>query len=137
MFDENNLHNAYLFPPVWFDHHEDGFEVDVTNPTKSSTQIWGDGDASNGCAPGTSSCTDANDILTAGQSILLKSIITVEDYSGNAKQETQIKVDGGDYVAASFPIAITKAEYPNSPGSLLAGGVEVSWKPKLEFNEVH
>ena len=51
---------------VWYDHHEDGFESDPTNPTQSSTQIWGDKDASNGCAPGVSPCTDAADYLYGG-----------------------------------------------------------------------
>ncbi len=35
------------------------------------------------------------------------------------------KYDGGDKVLASYPIAITRGAYPDSPGSLMAGGVEV------------
>ena len=37
---------------IWYDHWEDGFELDVTSLTRRpSTQVWGDGNATNGCAP--------------------------------------------------------------------------------------
>ena len=38
---------------------------------------------------------------------------------------TSILDDGGDKIQASFPIAITRGAYPDNPGSLLAGAVEV------------
>jgi hypothetical protein len=60
---------------IWYDHWEDGYEADITNPKSSTTQIWGDGDASNGCAPIAIICTNANDKLVAGDAILLENSV--------------------------------------------------------------
>ena len=35
---------------VYYDHWEDGYEVNLSNPTQSTTEIWGDNDPSNGIA---------------------------------------------------------------------------------------
>jgi len=103
---------------VWYDHWEDGYDAS-TKSTGPTTKVWGDGDASNGCAPGVSPCTNQKDVLTAGQSILMENWVKLP------RQPSVIRYDGGDRIQASFPIAVTRAEYPNRPGSLLAGGVEV------------
>lgn len=106
---------------VWYDHWEDGFEDDVTKPIRSSTQIWGDGDPSNGCAPGISPCTSSTDILTAGQAIVIQNGVTAD----SAKRGQEKKFDGGDRIVSSFPVAVTRGAYPDSPGSYMAGAVEV------------
>jgi hypothetical protein len=110
-------------PSVWYDHHEDNYEAsgyrDIS-ALQDSTEVWGDGNAANGCAPGTTSCTNANDVLKAGQSIVLENKIDISPTADNG-----IKYDGGDKVLATYPIAITRGEYPDSPGSLMAGAVEV------------
>ncbi|WP_421722951.1 DUF7507 domain-containing protein [Bauldia sp.] len=97
---------------IYYDHWEDGYEPDITNPTPGgTTEIWGDGDTSNGEAPGI-----AGDVFVGGETIILENVVlsgVVDDY------------DGGDRIEASFPIAITRAAYPETPGSLLAGAVEV------------
>jgi hypothetical protein len=107
---------------IWYDHWEDGYEDDVTKPTSHQTEIWGDGDASNGCSPTITSCTDKNDKLNAGDVIIMQSTVTLPR---NPSEWTDIQYDGGDMVKASFPIAITRGAYPSNPGSLMAGGVEV------------
>src|ERR1043166_2967317 len=37
---------------IWYDHWEDGYEVDPTHPAQISTLVWGDGIDTNGIAPG-------------------------------------------------------------------------------------
>jgi hypothetical protein len=41
------------------------------------------------------------------------------------RNELNIRYDGGDRIQASFPIAVTRGAYPENPGSLMAGAVEV------------
>jgi hypothetical protein len=113
---------------VWYDHHEDGYEEDAKNPSKGTTEVWGDGDSGNGCAPTVSSCTDANDVLEAGDVIILDTdVVLVKSGSSYTRKTgvTPMNYDGGDRVQSSFPIAITRGAYPDTPGSLMAGGVEV------------
>lgn len=57
---------------IWYDHWEDGYEEDVRIPNSNTTEVWGDGDASNGCAPGKTPCTDELDVLWAGDSIVVQ-----------------------------------------------------------------
>ena len=99
-----------------YDHHEDGYDADVSvlNGT-STTEVWGDGNAANGCAPDVGVCSDANDVLLAGQSLILSSKVTFNDI-GNI-------FDAGDKIQASFPVAITRGAYPDWPGSYMAGAV--------------
>jgi hypothetical protein len=102
------------------DHWEDGYESDSTNPSQSTTEVWGDGDASNGCAPITGlDCTDANDTLSAGTSIVVQNEITMP------RDSSTIFYDGGDRIQSNYPLAITRGSYPREPGSLMAGAVEV------------
>lgn len=74
---------------VVFDHWEDGFESNPRNLTQSTSQIWGDGDLSNGIAPGTS-----DDILRGGTVMILQNRIidpattsglNIVDYDGRDK----------------------------------------------------
>jgi uncharacterized repeat protein (TIGR01451 family) len=105
---------------IWYDHWEDGFDVDATNATITSktTEVWGDGKASNGCRPNIT-CTDATDILNAGTSFVIQNNVPIP------RDRAVLRWDGGDKVLTSFPIAITRGGYPSKPGSLLAGAVEV------------
>lgn len=104
---------------VIYDHWEDGYEP-TSSKTQASTQIWGDGDASNGCAPLPGvSCTDANDKLKAGTAIILEDRMVVP------RSTSKIHYDGGDRILATKPVAITRGSFPDIPGSLMAGAVEV------------
>jgi hypothetical protein len=102
---------------ILYDHHEDGFECDPSNPTGlkpgGSTEIWGDGDLSNGVAPG-----DPNDLLDAGVVISLDTDVSVPSGA--------IFFDGADKVVASFPVVMTRAAIPTGPGALQAGAMEAS-----------
>ena len=106
---------------IWYDHHEDGFEIDPTNPQNPSTEIWGDGDASNGCAPGVDPCTDDADMLSSGDVLLLENLVD----PNRVISPSSILFDGGDRLQSSMHVALTRGEYPTTPGSLLAGAVEV------------
>lgn len=107
---------------VWYDHHEDGYELGYTNASSlsPSTQIWGDGNCSNGYAFGKSCTKPSDDVLVAGQSIVIENSVDIVAGAKNG-----IKYDGGDKILSSYPIAITRGAYPSAPGSLMAGAVEV------------
>ena len=51
---------------IYYDHWEDDFEIDIANPVQPTTQIWGDGDPSNGAPPGF-----PGDLLHPGDIIIL------------------------------------------------------------------
>lgn len=104
---------------VWYDHWEDGYDIDVTNETSSTTEIWGDGNATNGCAPIKGlSCTDATDILKAGQAIVVQNSVPLP-------RTSKILYDGGDRMQTSFPVTATRGAYPTVPGPLMAGAVDI------------
>lgn len=73
---------------VMYDHWEDGFESNLSSPTQSTTQIWGDADLKNGIAPGTT-----DDILSAGKTMILQNLVlavttaglNIVDYDGRDK----------------------------------------------------
>jgi uncharacterized repeat protein (TIGR01451 family) len=95
---------------IRYSHWENGYN----NPL-----IWGDGITSNGVAPG-----DADDLLVAGQSIILQN--NVQTPRPFTPGSVPVLFDGSDKIESSLPIAITRGAWPNGdPGSLLAGGVEV------------
>jgi hypothetical protein len=48
---------------IWYDHWEDGYEYDVTDPVGSTTQVWGDGDSSLAVTKLVISCADSNDLI--------------------------------------------------------------------------
>jgi uncharacterized repeat protein (TIGR01451 family) len=110
---------------IWYDHWEDGYENDVRNPVASTTQVWGDGDSSNGCHPNVSSCTDSNDRLVAGDSVVIQNTVQIGNNNNPSRNKNDVFFDGADRIQSSFPIAVTRAAYPQDPGSLMAGGVEV------------
>jgi uncharacterized repeat protein (TIGR01451 family) len=102
---------------ILYDHHEDRYERDPSNPAGlkpgGSTEIWGDGDLSNGVAPGY-----PNDLLDAGDVISLDNDVSVPSGA--------IFFDGADKVVASFPVVMTRAAIPTGPGALQAGAMEAS-----------
>lgn len=105
---------------VYFDQWENGYDSDISNPTNiysfsnpGGTQIWGDGDNSNGAPPGV-----PDDILKAGTVILLNNPVT-------STNRLAIDFDGGDKIAASKTIAVSRLSWSTGPNTLLAGANEV------------
>ena len=65
------------------------------HPPQATTEIWGDGDASTGCAPNVDPCTDAADVFHAGDSVVLDNLVDLTN-------TTAIKYGGGDKIQASL-----------------------------------
>ncbi|WP_309400096.1 SdrD B-like domain-containing protein [Cerasicoccus maritimus] len=106
---------------IYYDHWENGYDVDIANPVNiysasnpGGTQIWGDGDPSNGIPPGF-----ASDIIDADAVIALTNdVVTPRDTS-------TILYDARDKLASTKAVAMTRAEWATNPGTVLAGAVEV------------
>ena len=106
---------------IYYDQYENGYEEDISNPSslysasnKQGTQIWGDGDLSNGCAPGTT-----DDILHAGSIIKLESAIEKD------KIGTELYYNGRDKWAATKPCAASRAVWADQSQTMLASANEM------------
>ena len=75
--------------------------------------VWGDGDLSNGIAPGST-----NDLINAGDVLILQNTVPI---SGGS-----ILFDGGDRFYATESVAATRAGWSPDPGTVLAGTVEMT-----------
>ena len=93
---------------IIYDHWEDGYEADITVPTQSTTQIWGDGDLSNGVAPGY-----PNDIIPPGGCIVFD-----QTFGYNDRNQAQIYYDGKDKILSSNNIFISKITGDNARFSI-------------------
>lgn len=114
---------------VVYDHWEDGYESNIKAPTQSSTRIWGDGDLSNGIAPGF-----PTDLLDAGKAIILSNKL-VSGHSGsttynpngatsdNTLQAT-VDYDGKDKIFVGGNGALTKFAW-GSLGTVSVSGASV------------
>ncbi len=103
---------------VYYDHWEDGFELDLSTPAQATTEIWGDGSIANGAPPGCSA--DGCDAFGAGDNAAL-----INNVFANPRDPVTVLYDGGDQVGATAPVAVTRAGWATTPGTLLAGAVEV------------
>lgn len=99
---------------IYYDQWEDGFEAVIAAPVQLTTQIWGDGILANGTAPGT-----ADDLINAGTVLILNNGVQT------ATRQAVIDFDGGDKLAATKTIAVTRAAWGAGSSTLLAGAVEV------------
>ena len=114
---------------IYYDQVENGYETDISNPTNlyssggggcapanlGGTQIWGNNNLCDGIPPG----IGAVDLLTNGKVIVLKSGVVVP------RNFSTLYFDGGDKFAATYRVGVTRTGFPSTPGSLMAGGVEV------------
>ncbi len=103
---------------VYYDHWEDGYELDIANPVQATSETWGDGVYANGAPPGC--LADGCDSFDAGDNAAL-----INDVSANPRDPLDVLYDGGDQIAATGPVAMTRAGWATDPGTLLAGAVEV------------
>lgn len=88
---------------IIYDHWEDGYEADITEPTQSTTEIWGDGNPANGVAPGY-----PDDIIPPGGQIIIDKTFA---YNRN---QLQIEYDGRDKIFSSSDITISKITGSNA-----------------------
>ena len=104
---------------IWYDEWEDGYDENVAFGVSKTTKVWGDGNALNGCAPMITNCTNSMDTLKAGDSFVIQNDVPIP------RIKTTILYDGGDRIQASMPINMNRAAYAKSPGSVLAGAIEM------------
>jgi len=101
---------------LYYDQWEDGYEVNLQAPVQSTTQIWGDGNDANGIPPGY--VHDPTN-FTAGTVLTLTNNLTIP------RNPSTILFDGGDRLAATKAIVVSRASWANPPGTVLACAVEV------------
>ena len=94
---------------IYYDHWEDGYEEEITDPQQPTSQIWGDGDPSNGYPPGFPA-----DVLMAGDTIVLESEIDV------TRNHLTLEYDARDKIATTLPVVMTRGLYAKEPGEVLA-----------------
>ncbi len=99
---------------IYYDHWEDGYEWNIMNPSKNTTQIWGDNDDSNGKPPGF-----ATDIINAGD------VIGLENFVPLPRNASTIYYDGRDKISATAQLAMSRASWAPTPGPVLSGAVEI------------
>jgi uncharacterized repeat protein (TIGR01451 family) len=108
---------------VYYDHWEDGYEADVTNPTQATTLILGDDNPANGSLTSfinpSTGLPYTSDIFSGGDALVLENDVPTP------RDPNVILFDGSDRIQSTFPIAVTRGAFPDNPGSLLAGAVEV------------
>ena len=100
---------------VVYDHWEDGYEADINNPTQASTAIWGDGNTAN---DGGYTTGLTGDVFNAGQTILLRNAV-------NPASPITVDYDARDKIGSTKAVAITKAGWSVTPGTVLSGAVAV------------
>ena len=106
---------------IYYDQWEDGaYDLNIANPANvysatnpAGTQIWGDGDPSNGAPPGFPA-----DLLNAGDIIILDNAVDQTD-------PLAIDFDGRDKFAASKTIAASRSAWATTPGTVFADAVEL------------
>jgi hypothetical protein len=99
---------------IYYQHWEDNC---------SATEIWGDGNATNGCSPlVTSLCLDSDDRLMGGSIIRLSNEVVVNP---SQQDPDTLHFDAGDKIQSSYPVVISRSAFPESPGPLIGGAVEV------------
>ena len=99
---------------VYYDHFEDGYEADLSNPTQATTRVWGDGNTTNGIPPGF-----GTDVVNAGSIIVLTSTVNVPHVT------SPVIFDGSDKIGATKAIAVTYVAWPVDPGPVLADAVDL------------
>ncbi len=100
---------------IYYDHWEDGYEFDPDIAvTQSTTEIWGDGDPSNGSPPGVPS-----DVFSPGDVIVLDMTITTPNTAST------IELDGRDKLSSTKNILMSAATWSAGSNTLLAGASAV------------
>ncbi|RKE90143.1 hypothetical protein BXY58_0736 [Epilithonimonas arachidiradicis] len=88
---------------IYYDHWEDGYEPTAGTRTQTTTEIWGDGNTSNGVAPGY-----PTDIFPEGAIITLDNNNPYRTGDGRTPTETTIQYDGRDKIYSTKLLTLTK-----------------------------
>nr|HQU52771.1 hypothetical protein [Saprospiraceae bacterium] len=113
---------------IVYDQWEDGYEADINNPVQSTTLVFGDGNPANGdlatppsglsCFP---LCPAGDGPLPVGLILTFKNTMNAVPTRGN----TPILFDGKDRISSNRSLSISRAAWSPTPGTVLAGAVEV------------
>lgn len=128
---------------IYYDHSEDGYENDITNPTQPTTSVWGDGNCENGHRPDITllQCQGdpALDTFAAGDVVVLDhryNVFTTDDsnctsnaFPATASSPTDCRFNAGDRFGSNKALAVSRV-FLNQNGSggdlnMLTGSVEV------------
>jgi uncharacterized repeat protein (TIGR01451 family) len=95
---------------IYYDHWEDGYEPILTSPTQPTTEVWGDGDLTNGVAPGI-----PTDIIDA-----TNRVITLQQIIPLPRDSNNIFYDGSDKLTAvGGNIAVSTSNWKVGTPSIL------------------
>jgi VCBS repeat-containing protein len=100
---------------IVYDHWEDGYELDLTNPLQASTEIWGDGDLSNGVNPN----DPGSDLITPGEAIILQNNVDPGSPVAN-------DYDASDKIGSNQAINVTRGGWDTGIGTNVAGMVNLT-----------
>jgi hypothetical protein len=109
---------------VVYDQWEDGYETSINNPTQSTTRVWtyNNGwfvDANrDGIQNNSEAAVSETGIRVTGQSIILSNAV-------NPTTPATVDFDGRDKVGSTKAISVTRAGWSSTPGTVLAGAVNV------------
>ena len=111
-----------------YDHWEDGYEPDINNPMQASTLVFGDNNPANGdlstppaglsCFP---ICPAGDAPLSVGLILTFKNTMSAFPTRGNSP----IFFDGKDRISSNRSLSLSRAAWSPTPGTVLAGAVEV------------
>ncbi len=101
---------------IHYDQWEDGYEIDLNNPTQSTTQIWGDGNDANGIPPGYAHDPAS---FTPGSVIVLRNLVALP------RNPAILLYDGRDRFGGTKALVVSRASWATTPGTVLAGANEV------------
>lgn len=93
----------YTGTVIYYDHWEDGYEPEAGTRTQSTTQIWGDGDTSNGTAPGY-----PTDNIPEGAIITIDNTYNYRTGGGMTTTATPNQYDGRDKIYSTKMLTISK-----------------------------
>lgn len=103
---------------IYWDHWEDGYELDIANPTQPTTLVWGGGDTAGVPNFATEVTPGALDYeVDAGTVIFLQNTVPLP------RLASDIRFDGRDKVASTRGFAMTRAGWDLSLGTVHAGAV--------------
>ncbi len=110
---------------IYYDQMEDGYEEYINAPLSlydavnnpSGTQIWGDGDLSNGVAPGF-----PNDIIPPGSAVILSNAID----STVSPTPNAPKFNAGDRIGVTKSCAFSASIWASNSSTLLSDAIEVA-----------
>ncbi|MCL4297157.1 MAG: hypothetical protein KJ077_15580 [Anaerolineae bacterium] len=96
---------------IFYDHWEDGLEANLTQPTQSSTEIWGDDNPANGIPPGFTRDLLANAAFPNDDVIILRNNVILP------RDPSVLFYDGGDVLTSEGgAVAVSITFWPALPG---------------------